>query len=109
MRPPGARSACTATPGSAAPAFSSPAWSGSTSVWTQPGIFSGTPPEGDPISGEKDLHVVADPGVPADVVVTGRASDVDAWLWRRRDDDGITVTGDREVYALARAVLDQPL
>lgn len=80
-----------------------------TSVWAQPGIFSGTPPEGDPISGENDLHVVADPGVAADVVVSGRASDVDTWLWRRRHDDGITVTGDHEVYAHARAVLDQPL
>ena len=80
-----------------------------TSVWSQLGIFSGTSPEGDRISGEKDLHVVPDPGVRADVVVTGDASNVDAWLWRRRDDDGITVAGDPEIYAHARMVLDQPL
>jgi uncharacterized protein (TIGR03083 family) len=80
-----------------------------TSVWTQLGIFSGTTPGGEEISGEKDLHVVADPGVPADAVVTGEAGAVDAWLWRRRDDEGITVSGSKEIYDHARVVLDQPI
>jgi len=79
-----------------------------TSVWTQLGIFAGTTPEGHEISGEKDMHVVPDPGVPADTVVVGAAGDMDAWLWRRAD-DGITVTGNREIYDHARVVLDHPI
>ncbi len=80
-----------------------------TSVWTRLGIFSGTPPEGEEISDEKDMHVVADPGLPADTVITGTAGAVNAWLWHRGDDDGITVTGDRTVYDHARVVLDHPI
>jgi uncharacterized protein (TIGR03083 family) len=80
-----------------------------TSVWTQLGTFSGTPPEGEPIADEKDMHVAADPGRPADAVVTGTAADLDAWLWHRRDDAGITVSGDTEVYDHARVVLDHPI
>ena len=55
------------------------------------------------------MHVVPDPGRTADVVVTGEAAALDAWLWKRRDDAGITVTGDGEVYDHVRAVLDQPI
>jgi uncharacterized protein (TIGR03083 family) len=80
-----------------------------TSVWTQLGIFAGTSPGGDVYADEKDLHVVPAPGRPAEVVVEGDAAALDAWLWKRRDDAGITVTGDREVYDFARAVLDQPI
>lgn len=81
-----------------------------TSVWTQIGVFSGTAPDdGQVFIDEKDMHVVPDPGVPADVVVTGDAAAMDAWLWRRRDDSGITVTGDRGTYDHARGVLDQPV
>lgn len=76
-------------------------------VWTQPGTFSGTAPDGKEITGEPDMHVVPDPGIPADVVITGTAADLDAWLWRRRDDHGITVSGDSDVYDRARALLDQ--
>jgi uncharacterized protein (TIGR03083 family) len=80
-----------------------------TSIWTQLGIFSGTPPKGGAISDEKDMHVVSDPGVPADTVVTGDAGAIDAWLWHRRDDTDIAVTGDRAVYDHARVVLDHPI
>jgi uncharacterized protein (TIGR03083 family) len=80
-----------------------------TSVWTQLGIFSGTPPEGEPISGERDMHVVPDPGVEADAVVSGNAADVDAWLWHRRDDAGITTTGDAGVLDHVREVLGNPI
>jgi uncharacterized protein (TIGR03083 family) len=80
-----------------------------TSVWTQVGIFCGTPPEGEPISDEKDMHVVADPGVPADTVVTGDAAAMNAWLWHRRDDTGIAVTGDEAIYDHARVVLKHPI
>ena len=80
-----------------------------TSVWTQLGTFSGTPPEGDPIADEPDMHVVPDPGVDADAVVTGNAGDIDAWLWHRRDDAGITMTGDAAVLDHARVVLGNPI
>ena len=80
-----------------------------TSVWTQLGSFSGTPPKGDPIADEPDMHVVPDPGVEADAVVTGDAAVLDAWLWHRRDDAGITMTGDAAVLDHARAVLGNPI
>jgi uncharacterized protein (TIGR03083 family) len=79
------------------------------SVWIQLGIFSGTSPEGVERSGEPDLHVVPPPGSEADAVVSGTAADLDAWLWHRGDDSGIRVTGDRDVYARARVVLEQPI
>lgn len=53
--------------------------------------------------------MVADPGVPADAVVTGTAGDLDAWLWHRRDDAGIAVTGNLDLYAHVREVLEQPI
>ncbi|MEZ0579922.1 maleylpyruvate isomerase family mycothiol-dependent enzyme [Nocardioides sp. MH1] len=80
-----------------------------TSLWTQLGTFSGTSPAGEEISDEPDMHLVPDPGGAADAVVTGTAGDIDAWLWHRRDDAGISVTGDRSAYDHARAVLDQPI
>lgn len=79
------------------------------SVWTQLGIFSGTSPKGDEYAGEKDVSTVADPGVPADAVVSGTAGDLDAWLWHRRDDAAITVSGDRAVYGDVRKLLEQPI
>jgi hypothetical protein len=80
-----------------------------TSVWTQPGIFAGTAPDGTVYANEKDMHVVPAPGGAADVVVSGPAGALDAWLWHRRDDAGIDVTGDGAVWDHAREVLDQPL
>ncbi len=79
-----------------------------TSVWTQIGTFSGTAPDGREYAHEKDMHVVGRPGVPADAVVTGEAGAMDAWLWQRRDDAGITVTGDRAVFDHARELLANP-
>lgn len=80
-----------------------------TSVWVQLGVFSGTSPDGVERAGEPDLHVVPPPGAEADAVVSGRAADLDAWLWHRGDDSGIHITGDRDVYARARLVLEQPI
>jgi MDMPI C-terminal domain len=80
-----------------------------TSVWTQPGIFAGTAPDGTVYANEKDMHVVPAPGGAADVVVSGPAGALDAWLWHRRDDAGIDVTGDGAVWDHAREVLDQPI
>lgn len=80
-----------------------------TSVWVQVGTFSGTTPEGVERSGEPDQHVVADPGVPADLVVTGTAADVDAWLWHRAGDDRVTITGAADVRAHVAQVLGQAI
>jgi len=79
------------------------------SVWVQLGLFSGTPPQGDPVAGEPDFHVVPDPGQPADATVAGTADDLDAWLWHRRGDEVVHVTGELEVYDRVRAVLKQPI
>ena len=52
--------------------------------------------------------LLAEPGDAA-AVVRGEAADIDAWLWKRRDDSGIEVSGDRRVYdAMIRAV-NEPL
>jgi uncharacterized protein (TIGR03083 family) len=37
--------------------------------------------------------------------ITGRASDLYLWAWGRADDDVLTVTGDRSLSALVRAVV----
>jgi len=78
------------------------------SVWVQLGRFCGTDPEGQ-AHAEEDLRVVVDPGTPAAAVVSGTAGDVDRWLWKRADDGGIAVSGDRDVYDRVRAILGQPL
>lgn len=80
-----------------------------TQLWVQLGTFSGTSPEGEEYAGEPHLDVVPDPGHEPDVVVEGLAGAVDAWLWRRRDDSGIDVLGDPQVYAAFRTRVDQPI
>lgn len=77
-------------------------------VWVQLGRFHGTDPDGVECD-EADISVVADPGRPADAVVSGSAADLDAWLWRRTDDSRIDVTGNREIYDRFREVVSQPL
>jgi uncharacterized protein (TIGR03083 family) len=78
------------------------------SVWVRLGRFTGTDPEGTSHD-EDDLAVVEDPGTEPDVVVDGPAAALDAWLWRRRGDDGIAVSGDESVYARFRAIVDSPI
>lgn len=80
-----------------------------TQIWVRLGRFTGTDPDDGEVHDEDDVSVVADPGAEPDVVVEGLSEDLDAWLWRRRDDAAITVSGDRSVYARWRAVLDQPI
>lgn len=80
-----------------------------TSVWVRLGTFTGTAPDGTTHAAEPDLDVVPDPGVEPDVLVEGLAGEVDAWLWRRRDDSGIHVVGDGDVYARFRACVDQAI
>lgn len=77
-------------------------------VWVQLGRFVGTDPDGTAHDLD-DLTAVPDPGVEAAAVVAGNAADLDAWLWRRRGEDGLEVTGDRAVYDAFRRVVDQPI
>jgi uncharacterized protein (TIGR03083 family) len=77
------------------------------SLFVRPGMFFGTDPDsGNNYDGPHLL--LAEPGEAA-AVVRGPAADLDAWLWKRRDDSGIEVSGDRRVYdAMIRAV-NEPL
>jgi uncharacterized protein (TIGR03083 family) len=74
------------------------------------GLFSGTDPEsGTTYTDEEDIAVVPDDGTEPDVLVTGEAGALNAWLWRRRDDSGITVAGDEGVYTRFRAIVNNPI
>ena len=74
------------------------------------GRFTGTDPDDDTSYDEEDLSVQAadHAAVPA-VVVSGTAADLDAWLWHRRDDAGVTVEGDQDVAARFLTLLRQPI
>ena len=78
-------------------------------VWVQPCTFYGTDPETGKNYDGPHLLVVDDPGTEPDAVVRGTAADIDAWLWKRRDDSGIEVSGDRAAYDAFRAAVTQPL
>ncbi|MFE6507924.1 maleylpyruvate isomerase family mycothiol-dependent enzyme [Nocardioides sp. NPDC057767] len=84
-----------------------------TQTWVQLGVVSGTRPNGDRLEDEPDLSVVPAEKIPAgtepDVVIEGSAADLDAWLWRRRDDEGIQVTGDDDIYERFRALTNQAI
>ena len=84
-----------------------------TQTWVQLGAVSGTRPNGDRLEDEPDLNVLTHAEVPADtepdVVIEGTAGDLDALLWRRRDDEGIHVTGDKDIYDRFRALTNQPI
>jgi len=77
-------------------------------TWTQLGHFDGTDPDGE-VHESEDLHVVDDPGLEPQAVVSGPAGALDAWLWRRGDDSQIAVSGDREVYDLFRVCVNHPI
>lgn len=78
-------------------------------AWVQPSTFYGTEPESGKNYDGPHLVVVPDPGTEPDAVVRGAAADVDAWLWRRRDDTGIEISGDPAAYEAFRAAVDHPL
>lgn len=70
------------------------------------GRFTGTDPDSGESLDEADLSVrAADPAVPPAAVVRGRAEDLDAWAWHRRDDSTLRVEGDRAAYDRLLGVL----
>jgi uncharacterized protein (TIGR03083 family) len=74
------------------------------------GRFTGTDPESGDAVDEADLSVqAADPETAPAAVVRGRAEDLDAWAWHRRDDAALTVEGDRAAYEQLLAVLAAPI
>jgi uncharacterized protein (TIGR03083 family) len=77
-------------------------------VWVQLGRFSGTDPEGIDHE-EDDIHVVADPGVEPDAVISGTAEALDTRLWRRADGAETHLAGDLEIVDRFRAVINQPI
>jgi uncharacterized protein (TIGR03083 family) len=79
------------------------------SIWVQLGQFTGTDPSDGTTYDEGDINVVDDPGVEPDATVEGTAATVNLWLWKRTDDSGILVTGDRSIYDRFRVVVRQPL
>ena len=79
------------------------------SVWVQLGRFSGTDPEGEMHHEEEDIHVVADPGVEPDAVISAPAGVMDARLWRRGDGDSIHLAGDLLIVDHFRRVIHQPI
>ncbi|WP_067434458.1 maleylpyruvate isomerase family mycothiol-dependent enzyme [Nocardioides jensenii] len=78
-------------------------------VWVRLGRFTGTDPDDGTSYDEDDIDVIDDPGAEPDAVISGTAADLDAWLWRRGTDDGITVAGDRSTYEQFRACINQPI
>jgi uncharacterized protein (TIGR03083 family) len=79
------------------------------SVWVRLGRFTGTDPDDQKSYDEEDLNVVDEPGRDPDVVVSGPAGPMDAWLWHRGDDSAISVTGDRAVYDRFAALVTAPI
>lgn len=80
-----------------------------TAIWVRPSMFVGTEPGSGKVYDGPHVQVVDDPGSPADAVIAGSAADLDAWLWRRRGEEGIAVSGDPATYDAFRACVDQPL
>lgn len=80
-----------------------------TELWVQPCLFFGTDPQSGKNYDGPHLLLVDDPGAPPDAVLTGTASDVDAWLWKRVDDAVVTVTGDPLAFAQLRAAISPAL
>ncbi|WP_281351676.1 hypothetical protein [Nocardioides piscis] len=42
-------------------------------------------------------------------MIDGPAGVLDAWLWRRRDSEGISIAGDRAVHERFLAIVDNPI
>jgi len=72
------------------------------------GRFVGTDPDSGTSLDVAHLVRVED-DVAADATVTGTAAHLDAWLWSRRDDRDIEVSGSADAYRAFRAAVGEPL
>lgn len=79
------------------------------SVWVEIGRFTGTDPGSGTSYDEDDISGVPPREEEPDAVVDGEAAVLDAWLWGRGDDAGITVTGDPAVVAHFRRCVEQAI
>jgi hypothetical protein len=70
--------------------------------------FHGTDPDGIEHE-EDDIHVVPDPGVEPDGVISGTAEAVDARIWRRSDGAETHVAGNLEIVDRFRVIVHQPI
>lgn len=77
-------------------------------VWAQLGRFSGTDTDGIDHQ-EDDFHVVADPGVEPDAVISGAAADLLLRLWRRGDGSTTHVAGNLEIVDHFRRAIHSPI
>ncbi|HEX3931151.1 MAG TPA: maleylpyruvate isomerase family mycothiol-dependent enzyme [Nocardioides sp.] len=77
-------------------------------VWVQLGHFHGIDPDGI-THDEDDLHVVTDPGVEPDAVISGTAEVVDARMWRRADGADTHLSGSLEIVDRFRAIIHEPI
>jgi uncharacterized protein (TIGR03083 family) len=77
-------------------------------VWVQLGRFHGTDPDGIEHE-EDDLHVVSDPGVEPDAVISGTAEVLDARIWRRGDGAETHLAGDLAIVDRFRSIIHQPI
>jgi uncharacterized protein (TIGR03083 family) len=77
-------------------------------IWVQLGRFHGTDPVGIEHE-EEDIHVVADPGVEPDAVISGTAEVLDTRLWRRADGAETHLAGSLEIVDRFRKVVHQPI
>lgn len=78
------------------------------SLWVQLGRFTGTSPDGTAYDLD-DINVVDARDDEPDVVVSGPAAALDAWMWRRADDTGITITGEESVAEHFKRCVDQAI
>jgi uncharacterized protein (TIGR03083 family) len=74
------------------------------------GRFTGTDPDSGEAVDDAELSVqAADRSATPAAVVSGRAEDLDAWAWHRRDAGPLRVEGDRAAYERLLAVLAAPI
>jgi uncharacterized protein (TIGR03083 family) len=77
-------------------------------VWVRPGMFYGTDPDSQKNYDGPHL-LVAEPGGAAAAEVRGEAAALDAWLWKRRGDEGIEVSGDPAAFSAFRGAVGASL
>jgi len=69
------------------------------------GRFAGTSPNTGKVYDDEIVSVVETLAGPAAFVLSGRAGDLDAWLWSRASLDALTVAGDRGAFDRLAAVV----